>query len=260
MAAAHTTYPPPHTPQSPKTHSHGPPLRASLHPRRGATHHLPQKQFRARARRRPGGTSPAVHPKISSFPQVGRGCKTVPRAPLRFPPSLARAQRRAGSRSLEARCPDSLAVARAPGRGTLRDGVASQSAQAQPDREHFATKSKQKKANATLPRETKVCLYHAGGLCGARRWLRAPIPTWLSAATLRGLPCAGLSPAGTGQAKQERRPRGGRGPCSHYARPTGSSPRLPRAFLQLLRLLLAFLCVRRRRLLPFLLEVSLMGV
>lgn len=120
-----------HTPQSPKTHSHGPPPRASLHPRRGATHHLPQKQFRARARRRPGGTRPAVHPKISSFPQVGRGCKTVPRAPLRSPPSLARAQRRAGSRSLEARCPDSLAVARAPGRGKLRDGVASQSAQAQ---------------------------------------------------------------------------------------------------------------------------------
>lgn len=57
-----------------------------------------------------------------------------------------------------ARCPDPHAVARIPGRGTLRDGAASPRPGVGRSRGHFETKSKQKKAKATLPRETKVCL------------------------------------------------------------------------------------------------------
>lgn len=107
----------------------------------------------------------------------------------------------------------------------------------------------------------------------ARRWplgrraaVAGPHPNLAGAAIGRGLPCAGAqdSLGGAGQAEEGTQAAPGQ------AEPTAGeqaalqdsvAPRGPRFFPRLLLLLLAFLRVRcRRRRLPLLLEVSLMGV
>lgn len=104
--------------------------------------HLPKKQPRARARRRPGGreTESVAHPKRKALsPRWEGGMQIIPwprvpslRTPLMYPPGLARNGTRA-TPPPQARCPDPRAVARVPGLGTLQDGAASQSARVRPE-------------------------------------------------------------------------------------------------------------------------------
>lgn len=160
---------PPHTAHSPKAHSYCPPPGVPQHP--SLRDHLPQKQPLARARWRPGGGRPSCAPGEERLfpPGRRRNAKSLPghefltpryTHPHMSPPASAKARSRAASLAPK---PKSGVPIPAPWRGYPAEGPSE--TEQHPSRpslgrgsRHFSTKSKQKKANATLPRETKVCL------------------------------------------------------------------------------------------------------